>query len=156
MACQYAMTINICVDEKLFAWDEVQLAEEISDRVTTALQINFVNLLHEHALGGIYCSRDLVMEEYQGTGTGDDGPMLSDSELALMPPSLCGLGKGHPFVSTNKGIMATQTLVDMVKGWETQSRREGRCRRHYYRTSQRVSEHYTAVCGDHNVTNDNN
>ena len=93
----------------------MQLGEDISDRVTTALQITFVNLLNEHALSGIYCSGDLVMQEYQGMGTGDDGSMLSDAELALMPRSLCVLGRGHPFVSTNKGTMATQTLVDMVK-----------------------------------------
>jgi hypothetical protein len=115
MAIAYAKAINSCVDEKLFAWDEVQLGEDISDRVTTALQITFVNLLNEHALSGIYCSRDLVMQAYQGMGTGDDGSMLSDAELALMPRSLCELGRWHPFVSTNKGTMATQTLVDMIK-----------------------------------------
>ena len=115
MAIAYAKAINSCVDEKLFAWDEVQLGEDISDRVTTALQITFVNLLNEHALSGIYCSRDLVMQAYQGMGTGDDGSMLSDAELALMPRSLWELGRWHPFVSTNKGTMATQTLVDMIK-----------------------------------------
>jgi hypothetical protein len=115
MASQYAKAINMCVDEKLFSWDEVQLGEDISDRVTSALQITFVNLVCEHALGGIYCSRDLVGEEYQGTGTGDDGPLLSDAELALMPRSLWVLGSGQPFVSTNKGIIATQMLAEMVK-----------------------------------------
>jgi hypothetical protein len=55
------------------------------------------------------------MQEYQGMGTGDDGSMLSDAELALMPRSLWELGRWHPFVSTNKRTMATQTLVDMIK-----------------------------------------
>jgi hypothetical protein len=115
MANTYAQAINRCVDEEFFAWDDVRSGEDISDKVTTALQITFLNFLHEHARDGIYCSGNLAMEQYQGKGTGDDGPMLSDEDLALMPRSLSKLGRGHPFVSTNNGIRASQTLVEMVE-----------------------------------------
>jgi hypothetical protein len=112
MARSYAMAINDCAGRKLFSWDEVQQGEDIRDRVAEVLQITFMELLSEHALGGIYCSEDMAPDNDQGAEMSIDGPMIHD--LAIMPRSINALGNKHPFVNTDQGTMARGVLARLV------------------------------------------
>ncbi len=116
MACPHAIAINDCAERKIFSWDEVQQGEDTRERVTEALQITFVELINAHAIGGIYYTGDMAMDNDQGEEIGNDGPLLSDSELALMSWSITVLGKGHPFISTSKGTMAKRALTKLAEG----------------------------------------
>jgi len=79
-----------------------------------ALQITFVELINAHAIGGIYCSGDMAMDNDQGEEMGNHGPLLPDSELALMSRSITVLGKGHPFISTSQGTIAKSSLTKLA------------------------------------------
>ena len=85
---------------------------DIQDRVAEALQITFLEILDEHAIRGVYCSRDMAPDDDQGEEMIIDGQLTCD--LATMPRSINVLGKGHPFVSTNQGIMARCILARLV------------------------------------------
>jgi len=85
---------------------------DIQDRVAEALQITFLEILDEHAIGVVYCSRDMAPDDDQGEEMIIDEQLTYD--LATMPRSINVLGKGHPFVNTNQGIMARCILAKLV------------------------------------------
>jgi len=96
---------------------------DIQDRVAEALQITFLEILDEHAIRGVYCSRDMAPDDDQGEEMIIDGQLTCD--LATMPRSINVLGKGHPFVSTNQGIMARCILARLSGGRKYQDHQEG-------------------------------
>jgi hypothetical protein len=108
------MAINDCAARKLFSWDAVQQGEDIRVRVAEVLQIMFMELINAHAIGGIYCSGDMAADNDQGEEMGNDGPLIPDLDLALMPRSIKVLGSGHPFISTSQGTMANCALTKLV------------------------------------------
>lgn len=115
MARAYAIAINDCAERTLFSWDEVQQGEDIRVKITEVLQITFMELLNAHAIGGLFCSGDMVPDHDQGEEMGNDGLLIPDSDLAVMPRSITVLGSGHPFISTSQGTMANRTLAKLVE-----------------------------------------
>jgi len=75
MARTYAIAINDCAARKLFNWGDVQQGMDIQDRVAEVLQITFMEILDEQAIGGVYCSGDMAPDDDQGEEMSIDGPL---------------------------------------------------------------------------------
>ena len=151
MSSTYAKAINDCAARQLFDWGDVQQGTDIQDRVAEALQVTFLEILDEHAIKGVYCSRDLAPDDDQGEAEMNIDDQLT-CDLATMPRSI---KKRPPLCQRKPRHYGWVHSHETSRGRKYQDHQEGGRWYYRHRAPQWTGKHHQAMHSAHNVTGEN-